>query len=120
MGLGHHYWGHHDIKATATRSALTRHHFTSAHLCLQVRRFFKAFRRFGCPLERLEAISTEAELQEKSLPELRRLGETIIANCQEAMQQQREGKDNGTAAAAVTPAPGETENGDTQKGERTG
>lgn len=61
----------------------------------EVRRFFKAFRRFGCPLERLEAIATEAELQEKSLSAMRSLAETILTRCRQCMDQPPSNAENG-------------------------
>uniref|UniRef100_A0A669BP66 Chromodomain helicase DNA binding protein 2 n=1 Tax=Oreochromis niloticus TaxID=8128 RepID=A0A669BP66_ORENI len=43
----------------------------------EIRRFIKAYKKFGCPLERLEAIARDSELVDKSIADLKRLGELI-------------------------------------------
>ncbi|XP_064620008.1 chromodomain-helicase-DNA-binding protein 1-like isoform X2 [Lineus longissimus] len=53
----------------------------------EVRRFIKSFKKFGAPLERLDAIACDAELQEKSQVDLKRLGEKIWQDCETAMQE---------------------------------
>ncbi|KAJ8953271.1 hypothetical protein NQ318_015853 [Aromia moschata] len=41
----------------------------------EIRRFIKSYKKFPTPLKRLEAVACDAELQEKPLAELRKLGE---------------------------------------------
>uniref|UniRef100_A0AAQ4PUS1 Chromodomain helicase DNA binding protein 2 n=1 Tax=Gasterosteus aculeatus aculeatus TaxID=481459 RepID=A0AAQ4PUS1_GASAC len=43
----------------------------------EIRRFIKAYKKFGSPLERLEAIARDSELVDKSIADLKRLGELI-------------------------------------------
>uniref|UniRef100_A0AAX7TBU7 DNA helicase n=1 Tax=Astatotilapia calliptera TaxID=8154 RepID=A0AAX7TBU7_ASTCA len=47
----------------------------------EIRRFIKAYKKFGCPLERLEAIARDSELVDKSIADLKRLGELIHSSC---------------------------------------
>ncbi|XP_046453090.1 chromodomain-helicase-DNA-binding protein 1-like isoform X2 [Daphnia pulex] len=60
---------------------------------VEIRRFLKSFRKFASPLDRLDAVAGDAELQEKPLSDLRKLGELILARCQEALESQKTGKD---------------------------
>lgn len=60
---------------------------------VEIRRFLKSFRKFSSPLDRLEAVAGDAELQEKPLSDLRKLGELILQRCQEALESQKTGKD---------------------------
>ena len=62
----------------------------------EIRRFLKSFRKFPSPLDRLEAVAVDAELQEKPLGDLRKLGEMIIQRCREALESQ---KSSGVTAA---------------------
>lgn len=41
----------------------------------------KSYKKFPAPLKRLEAIACEAELQEKPLADLLRLGQDLRARC---------------------------------------
>lgn len=59
----------------------------------EIRRFLKSFRKFSKPLERLEAVAGDAELQEKPLGDLKKLGELILQRCQEALESQKANKD---------------------------
>uniref|UniRef100_A0A672L281 Chromodomain-helicase-DNA-binding protein 1-like n=1 Tax=Sinocyclocheilus grahami TaxID=75366 RepID=A0A672L281_SINGR len=43
----------------------------------EIRRFIKSYKKFGGPLERLDAIARDAELVDKSEHDLRRLAETV-------------------------------------------
>uniref|UniRef100_A0A8C1J4H0 Chromodomain helicase DNA binding protein 2 n=1 Tax=Cyprinus carpio TaxID=7962 RepID=A0A8C1J4H0_CYPCA len=43
----------------------------------EIRRFIKAYKKFGAPLERLEAIARDSELVDKSIADLKRLGELV-------------------------------------------
>ncbi|KAF6216793.1 hypothetical protein GE061_001143 [Apolygus lucorum] len=47
----------------------------------EIRRFVRSYKKFPAPLKRLEAIACDAELQEKPLPDLRKLGETLKQRC---------------------------------------
>uniref|UniRef100_A0A8C3T037 DNA helicase n=1 Tax=Chelydra serpentina TaxID=8475 RepID=A0A8C3T037_CHESE len=56
----------------------------------EIRRFIKAYKKFGFPLERLECIARDAELVDKSIADLKRLGELIHNSCVSAMQEYEE------------------------------
>uniref|UniRef100_A0A3B4FWA8 Chromodomain helicase DNA binding protein 2 n=1 Tax=Pundamilia nyererei TaxID=303518 RepID=A0A3B4FWA8_9CICH len=56
----------------------------------EIRRFIKAYKKFGCPLERLEAIARDSELVDKSIADLKRLGELIHSSCVTAVQEHEE------------------------------
>ncbi|TFK13075.1 proline-rich protein 11 [Platysternon megacephalum] len=56
----------------------------------EIRRFIKAYKKFGLPLERLECIARDAELVDKSIADLKRLGELIHNSCASAMQEYEE------------------------------
>ena len=47
----------------------------------------KSFKRFSNPLRRLDTIAQDADLREKPQNDLRKLGETIIERCQDAMKE---------------------------------
>ena len=51
----------------------------------QIRRFVKSYKKFSAPLKRLEAVACDAELQEKPLAELKRLGELLHERCRAHM-----------------------------------
>ncbi|KAJ7311369.1 hypothetical protein JRQ81_006987 [Phrynocephalus forsythii] len=56
----------------------------------EIRRFIKAYKKFGVPLERLECIARDAELVDKSVADLKRLGELLHNSCISAMQEHEE------------------------------
>ncbi|XP_063169995.1 chromodomain-helicase-DNA-binding protein 2 isoform X1 [Candoia aspera] len=56
----------------------------------EIRRFIKAYKKFGVPLERLECIARDAELVDKSVADLKRLGELLHNSCASAMQEYEE------------------------------
>ncbi|KAG5848599.1 hypothetical protein ANANG_G00100230 [Anguilla anguilla] len=61
----------------------------------EIRRFIKAYKKFGAPLERLEGIARDAELVDKSVADLKRLGELVHSSCVTAVQEHEEHlKDN--------------------------
>ncbi|XP_062998502.1 chromodomain-helicase-DNA-binding protein 2 isoform X2 [Elgaria multicarinata webbii] len=63
----------------------------------EIRRFIKAYKKFGVPLERLECIARDAELVDKSVADLKRLGELLHSSCVSAQQEFEEQlKDNPT------------------------
>ncbi|KAJ8287325.1 hypothetical protein GJAV_G00050250 [Gymnothorax javanicus] len=47
----------------------------------EIRRFIKSYKKFGGPLERLDAIARDAELVDKSEYDLKRLAETVHNGC---------------------------------------
>ncbi|KAG8440685.1 hypothetical protein GDO86_006437 [Hymenochirus boettgeri] len=53
----------------------------------EIRRFIKAYKKFATPLERLECIARDAELVDKSVADLKRLGELLHNSCASAMQE---------------------------------
>uniref|UniRef100_A0A7N8XLL8 Chromodomain helicase DNA binding protein 2 n=1 Tax=Mastacembelus armatus TaxID=205130 RepID=A0A7N8XLL8_9TELE len=57
----------------------------------EIRRFIKAYKKFGSPLERLEAIARDSELVDKSIADLKRLGELIHTSCVAAVQEHSSG-----------------------------
>ncbi|XP_042328509.1 chromodomain-helicase-DNA-binding protein 2 isoform X3 [Sceloporus undulatus] len=56
----------------------------------EIRRFIKAYKKFGVPLERLESVARDAELVDKSVADLKRLGELLHNSCVSAMQEYEE------------------------------
>ncbi|XP_061679527.1 chromodomain-helicase-DNA-binding protein 2 isoform X2 [Syngnathoides biaculeatus] len=56
----------------------------------EIRRFIKAYKKFAAPLERLEAIARDSELVDKSIADLKRLGELIHTSCMAAVQEHEE------------------------------
>ncbi|XP_066448927.1 chromodomain-helicase-DNA-binding protein 2 isoform X3 [Eleutherodactylus coqui] len=54
---------------------------------VEIRRFIKAYKKFPTPLERLECIARDAELVEKSIADLKRLGDLLHSSCASAMQE---------------------------------
>ncbi|XP_072134198.1 chromodomain-helicase-DNA-binding protein 2 isoform X1 [Mobula birostris] len=53
----------------------------------EIRRFIKSYKKFGAPLERLEGIARDAELVDKSIADLQRLGELIHNSCVMALKE---------------------------------
>lgn len=64
----------------------------------EIRRFVKSYKKFSVPLKRLEAVACDAELQEKPLAELRKLGEMLHERCVAFMNEQS--KENQEANSA--------------------
>ncbi|EDW03164.1 chromodomain-helicase-DNA-binding protein 1 [Drosophila grimshawi] len=60
--------------------------FTDAEL----RRFIRSYKKFPAPLLRLEAIACDAELQEKPLAELKRIGEMLHDRCVQFLDEHKE------------------------------
>lgn len=56
----------------------------------EIRRFIKSYKKFPAPLLRLEAIACDAELQEKPLAELKRLGEMLHDRCIQFMEEHKD------------------------------
>ncbi|XP_071964385.1 chromodomain-helicase-DNA-binding protein 1-like isoform X2 [Antedon mediterranea] len=69
---------------TVPRDTITG--FTDA----EIRRFVKSYKKFGRPLTRLEEIAGDAELQEKSQADLKRLGDTLHNGCRRVIQEYEE------------------------------
>ncbi|XP_056146515.1 chromodomain-helicase-DNA-binding protein 1 isoform X2 [Lampris incognitus] len=53
----------------------------------EIRRFVKSYKKFGGPLERLDAIARDAELVDKSEHDLKRLAETVHNGCVRTLQE---------------------------------
>lgn len=60
----------------------------------EIRRFVKSYKKFTAPLKRLDAVACDAELQEKPLAELRKLGELLHERCQAYMGEHVASKEN--------------------------
>lgn len=60
----------------------------------EIRRFVKSYKKFCAPLKRLEAVACDAELQEKPLAELRKLGELLRERCASSMTETQAQKEN--------------------------
>lgn len=56
----------------------------------EIRRFIKSYKKFPAPLERLEAIACDAELQEKPLAELKRVGEMLHDRCVQFLEEHKD------------------------------
>lgn len=63
--------------------------FTDAEL----RRFIRSLKKFPAPLKRLEAIAADAELQDKSLAELKKVGEMLIERCKAFLKERSKEND---------------------------
>uniref|UniRef100_A0AAQ4PHI8 DNA helicase n=1 Tax=Gasterosteus aculeatus aculeatus TaxID=481459 RepID=A0AAQ4PHI8_GASAC len=63
----------------------------------EIRRFVKSYKKFGGPLERLDAIARDAELVDKSEHDLKRLAETVHNGCLRTLRENpwRRGKVKG-------------------------
>ncbi|KAH9500964.1 transcriptional regulator [Bulinus truncatus] len=53
----------------------------------EIRRFVKSVKKFPAPLKRLDAVAEDAELQEKSEADLRRLAEYLKRACEDAIKE---------------------------------
>lgn len=53
----------------------------------EIRHFIKSYKKFGSPLTRLDAIACDAELQEKSESDLRKLAEMLKKGCEQAVEE---------------------------------
>ncbi|XP_060646397.1 chromodomain-helicase-DNA-binding protein 1 isoform X2 [Drosophila nasuta] len=56
----------------------------------ELRRFIRSYKKFPAPLMRLEAIACDAELQEKPLAELKRIGEMLHDRCVQFLNEHKE------------------------------
>uniref|UniRef100_A0A4W6DQ42 Chromodomain helicase DNA binding protein 1 n=1 Tax=Lates calcarifer TaxID=8187 RepID=A0A4W6DQ42_LATCA len=59
----------------------------------EIRRFVKSYKKFGGPLERLDAIARDAELVDKSEHDLKRLAETVHNGCVRTLRENPCGPD---------------------------
>ena len=85
----------------------------------EIRRFIKSYKKFPAPLHRLEAIACDAELQEKPLAELKRIGEMLHDRCVQFFEEHKdELSAGGKAAAAAAVAAEEIATGAKQKRSR--
>ncbi|XP_042207777.1 chromodomain-helicase-DNA-binding protein 1-like isoform X5 [Homarus americanus] len=69
------------------------HKETKGFTDVEVRRFYKSFKKFCNPQRRLDTIAVDADLREKPMTDLRKLAETIIERCQESMREQEATKE---------------------------
>lgn len=60
--------------------------FTDAEL----RKFIKSYKKFPLPLKRLDAIALDAELQEKPLSDLKKIGEMLRDRCVKFLQEHKD------------------------------
>uniref|UniRef100_A0A1I8PFM6 Chromodomain-helicase-DNA-binding protein 1 n=1 Tax=Stomoxys calcitrans TaxID=35570 RepID=A0A1I8PFM6_STOCA len=56
----------------------------------ELRRFIRSYKKFPAPLERLEAIACDAELQEKPLAELKRIGQMLHDRCVQFLEEHKD------------------------------
>lgn len=54
----------------------------------------KSYKKFPAPMKRLEAIACDAELQEKPLADLRKLGELLKERCMAGLGELQAQKEN--------------------------
>ncbi|XP_055385541.1 chromodomain-helicase-DNA-binding protein 1 [Condylostylus longicornis] len=59
----------------------------------EIRRFIRSYKKFPSPLTRLEDIAADAELQEKPLAELKKIGEMLQERCVQFLEEQKETPD---------------------------
>uniref|UniRef100_A0A8R1DYQ7 Chromodomain-helicase-DNA-binding protein 1 n=1 Tax=Caenorhabditis japonica TaxID=281687 RepID=A0A8R1DYQ7_CAEJA len=64
----------------------------------EIKRFIKAFRKFAVPIERLEEIAQDAELEEHSTEEMRKLVESFSDACKKASDEFDSAEKNGAGA----------------------
>lgn len=76
----------------------------------ELRRFIKSYKKFPVPLKRLEAIACDAELQEKPLADLKKIGTMLRDRCVKFLQEHKDlpvqDKKAAKAAAAAAAAAG--------------
>ncbi|KJH43795.1 hypothetical protein DICVIV_10197, partial [Dictyocaulus viviparus] len=53
---------------------------------VEVKRFVRSFKKFARPLQRLEAVAQDAELEEHSADEVKKLAEALLDGCEKAEQ----------------------------------
>lgn len=66
----------------------------------EIKRFIKSFRKFSMPLNRLEEIAQDAELEEHSTDEMKKLVESLSEACKKAADEFDSNEKNGDAGAA--------------------
>lgn len=87
--------------------------FTDAEL----RKFIKSYKKFPVPLKRLDAIALDAELQEKTLTDLKKIGEMLRDRCVKFLQEHKDVPQQDKKAAKTEDVDGE---GGKKKGVRAG
>lgn len=92
--------------------------FTDAEL----RKFIKSYKKFPVPLKRLDAIALDAELQEKPLTDLRKIGEMLRERCVKFLQEHKDGlpQPDKKAAKAAAAEDADGEGANKKKGVRAG
>lgn len=66
----------------------------------ELRRLIRSLKKFPAPLKRLEAIAGDAELQDKSMADLRKVGEMILERCKTFLEEHT--KENDPKALSET------------------
>ena len=61
---------------------------------VEIRRFIKSFKKFANPINRLENISLDAELEDKPLSDIRKLAECLQEKCDAYLSEQNATKEN--------------------------
>ena len=56
----------------------------------EIRRFIKGYKKFPRPMNRLESVACDAELQEKPLSELKHLADVLQTGCENAVKEYTE------------------------------
>lgn len=57
---------------------------------VEIRRFIKSYKKFARPMTRLDSIAEDAELTDKSVNELKELGELLKSSCEQAVKDYQE------------------------------
>lgn len=68
----------------------------------ELRRFIRSYKKFPAPLKRLEAIACDAELQEKPLAELKKIGEMLHKRCITFLDEHTKENENDSANNSST------------------
>lgn len=56
----------------------------------EIRRFIKSYKKFPAPMKRLDAVAIDAELQDKPMPDLKRLAEDLQTACEKSVKEHLE------------------------------
>lgn len=82
----------------------------------ELRKFIKSYKKFPVPLKRLDAIALDAELQEKPLSDLKKIGEMLHDRCVKFLQEHKDLPPQDKKAAKVE----KTDEGDGEGGKKKG
>ena len=56
----------------------------------EVRKFIKSYKKFPAPMKRLDAVALDSELQDKPMPDLKRLAEDLQSGCEKSVKEHLE------------------------------